>query len=105
MPGFHQALWPEDQYWPLHERLPFGAIVAVCELFDVVPVESLTQQQLFNPRQWNGAPAIQTFCEAQFGNYSEGRFGWILNNVRKLPEPIPFKGALGLFEVPDEVFG
>ena len=28
-----------------------------------------------------------------------GPFGWILKDVQKLPQPIPFRGALGLWDV------
>lgn len=105
LPGFKNALWPHENYWPLHQKLPFGAIVATCDLVDVVPVETLSWEFLNRPRRWNGAPADQTFCELNFGNYAAGRYGWKLENIRKLPEPIPYKGALGLFNVPNEVFG
>jgi hypothetical protein len=36
--------------------------------------------------------------EFYFGNYSEGRYAWILENIQPLPEPIPAKGAQGLWE-------
>jgi len=29
--------------------------------------------------------------------------GWRLENVRRLPEPIPAKGALGIWALPDDV--
>jgi len=32
-----------------------------------------------------------------------GKFGFILANAVALPKPIPFKGALGFFEVPDGI--
>lgn len=33
----------------------------------------------------------------------EGRYGICLKNPMAFPKPIPFKGALGFFEVPDEI--
>ena len=33
-----------------------------------------------------------------YGDYSEGRYAWMLANVDPLPTPIPAKGALGLWE-------
>lgn len=36
--------------------------------------------------------------ELSFGDYSHGRFAWVLENVEPLPKPIPAKGALGLWE-------
>ncbi len=36
--------------------------------------------------------------EQLFGNYEEGRWGFMLTDIKPLPEPIPAKGALGLWE-------
>lgn len=41
--------------------------------------------------------------EAAFGNYTPGRVGLALRNVRPLERPIEAKGALGLWRVPPEV--
>ncbi len=41
------------------------------------------------------APAEQ---ERSFGDYTPGRFAWLLDQVRRLPEPVAAKGALGLWE-------
>lgn len=32
-----------------------------------------------------------------------GAFSWVLANVRRLAEPVPIKGQLGVFELPSEV--
>ena len=43
--------------------------------------------------------------EYSFGNYAPGRFAWVLKDVRPLAEPIPARGALGLWEwTPPEGF-
>ena len=34
------------------------------------------------------------------GEWSAGRFAWELGNVCRLSNPVPFRGALGLFNVP-----
>lgn len=73
----------------LPKRIPFGAIVAVCDLVDVRSTDELIHTE-----------AVGTI-ELNYGNYSPGRFGWLLENVRALTEPVPFKGAQGLFTVPD----
>lgn len=67
------------------EDLPFGAIVATVELADCVPVEEMKRRGL--------APA-----QAVWGDYSPGRFAWILRDVRAIPVPIPFHGAQGFFD-------
>ncbi len=35
--------------------------------------------------------------------YFEGRYGWVLKNAKRLRQPIPWKGAVGLFKVPATV--
>ncbi|HEV8573866.1 MAG TPA: ASCH domain-containing protein [Dehalococcoidia bacterium] len=41
--------------------------------------------------------------EWRFGDYRPHRFAWKLEDVRALPKPIPCKGALGLFRLPDPI--
>lgn len=73
------------------KSLPRGQIIAVCRLGDCFPTRSLM--------------GIQTISEQEqaFGDFSEGRFGFVLKNIRKLDVPIPAKGSLGLWEFPLEV--
>lgn len=72
----------------LPKRVPLGAIVAVCDLVDVQHTLDLETQ----------VSAIEWL----YGNYEPGRFGWLLENVRPLAEPIPFIGRQGFFQVPDD---
>jgi len=62
---------------------PLGCIIATCRLTNVLPVVSLE-------------PLSE--LERAFGDYSPGRFAWILQDVKPLPQPVPMKGALGLWE-------
>lgn len=73
----------------LPQRLPFGAIVAVAILDDCRPTWEM--------KQTVGA------VERIYGDYTDGRFGWQLVNVLALPYPIPYRGAQGFFNVPDEL--
>lgn len=80
--------------------LPLGAIVAVCALVSVV-----TTQLIKAPGGWGwSAPDgrlydfILTDQERAFGDYSNGRYAWLLADIRPLAEPIPAKGALSLWE-------
>jgi hypothetical protein len=41
--------------------------------------------------------------EWAFGDYGVGRYGWLLANLQVLPEPVPCRGALGLWDVPADV--
>lgn len=77
--AFARALAPFGFYG---HNLPTGVIVATCELINVLGVGSLTV----------GEP------EKSFGDYTPGRYGWLLANIQPLAEPKPAKGALGLWE-------
>jgi hypothetical protein len=39
-----------------------------------------------------------TDLERELGDYSLGRYGWLLADPEPFPEPVPCKGALGLWE-------
>jgi activating signal cointegrator 1 len=73
--------------------LPRGMIVAVAELVFCVGVEAIEERWQY------GGHFARTFPEDReraFGDFSEGRYGWILESIRPLREPIPYLGALGL---------
>ena len=80
-----------------HAGLPIGCIVATCQLIDCVQVRlaSVANGVVTPPLpKWN---YLLTQQEYAFGNYEHGRFAWVLENVKQC-EPIPAKGALGLWE-------
>lgn len=88
----------ESNQW---QSLPFGAIVATCVLVDVRPTESFTDDEILAKRWPTGRPPNYGWTEWQMGDFYPGRFGWMLANVKALPNPIPFKGSQGFFDVPD----
>lgn len=73
-------------------QLPRGVIIAVVELVDVVTIIGNWQYEA------HGFKVIPDEPERSFGNYSGGRWAWLLRNVRRLREPIPARGSLGLWE-------
>jgi activating signal cointegrator 1 len=76
------------------ESLPLGCIVAVCKLRACIRTEHCPE--VFAHTIWNNQ-------EKLFGDYSLGRWGWALDDPHRLPEPIPVKGSLGLWDVPQHV--
>ena len=74
-------------YDALTEILPFGAIVAVGRLDGCTRI---------------GIDDITTGDEKAFGDYTPGRFAWHFSNIKKLADPIPFRGQQGVFNIPDE---
>lgn len=73
----------------LPKRLPLGAIVAVVDLADVRSSDEL-------------ALTIGA-VERLYGNYEPGRFGWLLENVRALSEPVGCTGRQGFWSLPEDV--
>lgn len=65
--------------------LPRGAVVAIAQLVDCRRVDELPGRLL-------------TSRELRFGDYTPGRYGWVLDDVRLLRRPVPARGALGLWE-------
>lgn len=56
--------------------LPLGAVVATCDLVHVARADAI----------------VKTEQEERWGNFSEGRFAWILQNVRPLDPPVAARG-------------
>lgn len=77
--------WPELALQP---PLPLGAVVAVAEIKGCARTESL-----------RGAISI---LEQELGNFTDGRYGWLLTNVCKLAEPVVCRGKQGLFDISGE---
>lgn len=75
-------------YEPLPERMEFGAIIAVANLVDCLSIDELRD---------GGAPGLEDH------EFAEGPWCWVLDNVRRLDKQIPYRGAQGLFEIPDEI--
>jgi hypothetical protein len=75
-------------------ELPRGEIIAVATLVDVMKFNKSTLKDV----RARAARGEFPQHEADFGDFSAGRFGWILKDVVRLKEPIPAKGMLGLWE-------
>ncbi len=75
--------------------LVFGAILAVS-----IPM-GLARIDIFPERRvevvWGEVPEW-----VRMHRHSEGPFGLVLSQIRPLPEPLPWKGQQGIWQVPDE---
>lgn len=71
--------------YKFYSQLPRGAVIATCRLIDCRPTEIIV-------------PSINGTAEVIFGNYELGRWAWLLADIQKLPEPIPARGALSLWD-------
>jgi len=70
-------------------RIAGGAIIGKVSLVHIWHVEELIGQL--------------SGLERRYGDYSPGRYAWEFVNPVLFPEPIPFRGALGLFNVQESL--
>lgn len=107
--GLHDLCWTE----PFRSTLlaaaikgvadfPRGAIVARCELRDCCKVYHHTHNgqpaaPLLISADTSRADPLPGEPELSFGDYTPGRYAWLLSDVQALPTPIPAKGQLGLW--------
>jgi hypothetical protein len=71
-----------------HGPLPFGAIVATCELVNCT-------------RMTDANIAARSPIELELGDWYPGRFAWALAKVVALPKPVPARGVPGLWYFDD----
>lgn len=79
--------WPAGQ---LNLSFPpfSGLVIARTTILDVVPVDEVL-------------PRIAGSPEWEYGDYSPGRFAWLLGPVHPVADPFPWRGALSLWDCPD----
>ena len=65
--------------------LPKGAVLCVCRLVEIFPTAPSIHFELSNR-------------EYQLGDYTPGRFAWILEDIEPLPEAMPAVGSLQLWD-------
>lgn len=86
---FRSALGP---HYETVKDIPRGVIVALARLVDCDHTYYFTDG-IMN-KEW----MEQYEREREFGNYDKGRFAWLLADVQRLAQPIPARGALGLWD-------
>ena len=70
--------------------LPFGAIIGRVTLEKILPADHFGLD--------DHAMNRLTLEEKAFGDYSEGRYGWVLTDAEAFDEPIITRGHLNLWE-------
>lgn len=80
--------------YALFSNLPRGAVVATCRLEGCKIIERNTKGWgIMGDQAW-----MLTDQERAFGDYTPGRYAWLLADVQPLAEPVPARGALGLWD-------
>lgn len=118
--ALNKGLISREQEKPFRSiDVPFGAVVAVCDLVDVVPILNphLHEPPALDPCVWSTprqevprSLASETLVldvnpstdsigdlhdvtdQLPFGDFTPGRYAWLLDNVRPV-DPIPCKGT------------
>jgi hypothetical protein len=78
-------------------QLPRGYVIATCKLVNVIPTQALVCLSGFS----DDYPELATPQELALGDYSEGRWAWILEDINPLPHPLSAKGSLSLWDWED----
>lgn len=71
-------------------KLPYGAVIGEVTIADCLPIEELKKGHYCTER------------EMAFGDWRDGRYGWILEEPVLYDNPIPARGQLGLWNWGDK---
>jgi hypothetical protein len=78
----------------LLEELPAGVIVGSVELVGCEPITDIPCLYCQDGKEWEVLPGQPEYL---FGDYTEGRWAWLLANPKRFNRPIPAKGMQGLW--------
>jgi len=85
-------------------RYSFGCVIATCRLVNCLKILGNNGCYIFIghcPFDFQYLPVNSNECH--FGDYTPGRYAWILEDIKPLPESVPAKGRQRLWEwVPPE---
>lgn len=81
---------PAGESWPMDHRMHLGAVIAVAELVGCH----------LSPDFGGTCGATRPLCSPWA---ERDAYHWQLADVQPLPDPVPCRGMLGLWRLPDEV--
>lgn len=98
---FDRELYPFADALGLHDifsfdALPYGGILAICNLVDCKFIAGFVENESAElvGALLDGKDGFEKVVgnEYAFGDYTPGRYAWILEDVHQLAEPIPARG-------------
>lgn len=104
------AAWTAHHHASRGELVPLRRIVAVARVAAVHWTSTVFRAGLMHPcypKRRGDADALDRACDGRWleeiavGDWSEGRFLIVLRDVVRLREPVPCRGSLGLWRVPE----
>lgn len=78
--------------------LPTGAIIATGYLSDCFHSAEIGEQLIFSAYEAGDGIRKEAALELAFGNFSPGRYAWLIEHVALLPEPVHCNGRLYLWD-------
>lgn len=92
-------------FWDGYLDLPYGAIIGKVNLVDTVQFESFYQDESITKDMKldsgylpGGGGYVLSHQERAFGDYSPGRYGWLLSDPVMFETPVPCNGQLGIWK-------
>ena len=83
---------------PFLGDIPRGCILGVADLVECWMCDTIA---LIGSDAYS--ISLPTGNELAFGDFAQHRFAWQLENVRRFPNPIPYTGHQGIFNVDDDL--
>lgn len=91
---FWEDVCRDEGFDPSGYDMPFGAVICTVCLIDVKPAAELRETISAQERRWGNYATRDAYT-------GRLRYGFITEGLQRLPEPVPFKGMQGFFDVPD----
>ena len=76
------------RHWAMD--LPTGALIGMVNVVDCLPTQTLCRD------------AAASDDDRECGDFAPARFAWKRDEFRLFDQPIPYRGAQGIFNVPDD---
>ena len=95
-PSATKALWKLD-------RLDFGAIIGVAQLVRCIDVAFVRHNLELGNRYSTAATKEMRRIVAH--KHTHGPYGLVLTDRLRFPQPVPYRGYQGMFDVPLDVVG
>lgn len=94
-----EPFWSELKHL---EELPLGKIIGMVELLETSSAKNFLS--IKDDKMKSGwAAAVNWDQEIQFGDYSQGRYGWLLSNPVSFTNQIECRGSLSLWDFDYEI--
>lgn len=82
--------WLDTWEAQLPDRMDFGFIIGIADLVAVVRAETIRENKVM-------------MNDPRYRDHASGPWCWLLARVQRFVNPVPYRGAQGLFNVPDEI--